>query len=133
MEIMSTPVTTLPAEPEVHADIEAGLPKVAVVRHHPDSPLAWARLAEAAWADGNVIESYAFARVGYHRGLDALRKAGWRGRGLVPLSHEPNRGFLLAVAYLARAAQEIGETHEVERLTDFLAECDPRGTSLISD
>ena len=31
----------------------------------------------------DIIESYAAFRVGYHRGLDALRKNGWRGSGYV--------------------------------------------------
>ena len=75
--------------------------------------------------DGDTIEAYAFARVGYHRGLDALRRAGWRGQGEVPASHEPNRGFLLCLLHLARAAEAIGETGEVERLRDFIAESDP--------
>ena len=49
------------------------------------------------WAAGFTIEGYAYARTGYHRGLDALRKAGWRGTGPVPWSHAPNQGFLRAL------------------------------------
>ena len=46
----------------------------------PDpAPLAWAVLAEQALADGAPVAAYAFARTGYHRGLDALRRSGWRG------------------------------------------------------
>jgi hypothetical protein len=43
----------------------------------------------------------------------------------VPWSHAPNRGFLLALAALARAAAEIGEDTEARRCRDFLDECDP--------
>ena len=57
--------------------------------------------------------------------LDALRRAGWRGQGAVPASHEPNRGFLLCLLHLVRAAEAIGEMGEVERLKDFIAESDP--------
>lgn len=58
------------------------------------------------------------------RSLDSLRKAGWRGNGPVPYSHEPNRGFLQALYCLGRAAKAIGETAEVERISEFLDNCD---------
>jgi hypothetical protein len=38
----------------------------------------------------------------------------------VPWSHEPNRGFLRALAALARAARAIGESDEEARCTQFL-------------
>jgi hypothetical protein len=72
-----------------------------------------------------VIERYAFARVGYHRGLDALRSAGWGGNGYVRWQHPSNRGFLRCVAALRDAARAIGEDSEVERLDDFLTQLDP--------
>ena len=85
------------------------------------SSLAWAVLAEGALADGDRdVEAYAYARTGYHRSLDSLRKSGWRGQGPVPWSHEPNRGFLRALAALARAARAIGESDEEARCTQFL-------------
>lgn len=96
-----------------------------VARRYPASSLAWAALSEEAWADGRVVESYAFARVGYHRGLDALRRNGWKGRGPVPWSHEPNQGFLRCLDSLGRAAGEIGEADEVTRIEAFILECDP--------
>ena len=95
------------------------------VRSFPTSSLAWATLADRAWSRREVVQSYAFARVGYHRGLDALRKGGWRGQGPVPWSHEPNRGVLLSLYMLRRAAEGIGETDEVSRLTEFLQGADP--------
>src|SRR5664280_566189 len=52
----------------------------AVAARDPRCLQAWATLAELADAP---IDRYAFARVGYHRGLDSLRAAGWRGSGYV--------------------------------------------------
>jgi len=107
------------------ASLSRGVAVEAVVREHPESPLAWALLADEADAEGREVEAYAFARVGYHRGLDALRGAGWRGAGPVPWSHEPNRGVLRALYALRRAATALGEQGEVERLTEFLYGADP--------
>ncbi|MFV0433987.1 MAG: DUF3151 domain-containing protein [Leucobacter sp.] len=117
--------TLLPEESEVRAALAAGRDPESIVREHPESPLAWAALADAAHAEGRGIEAYAFARVGYHRGLDALRRAGWRGAGPVPWAHEPNRGVLRALYALRRAAADIGEAGEVARLTEFLNGADP--------
>ena len=91
----------------------------------PKEQLPWAILAEEALADGRTLEGYAYARVGYHRGLDSLRAHGWKGHGAVPYAHEPNRGFLRCVAALARAADVIGETPEYARCLDLLDDCDP--------
>ncbi|MFJ3379922.1 DUF3151 domain-containing protein [Curtobacterium sp. NPDC090217] len=121
----SNPETLLPAEPEVTAALAADAPVASVVVSHPSSSLAWALLADEAWERGATLESYAYARVGYHRGLDSLRKAGWRGAGPVPWSHEPNRGVLRALFALRRAAQAIEEPGEPERLTEFLDGADP--------
>lgn len=118
------PPTLLPDDPAA-AELARGSDPEAVVRAHPSSSLAWAVVADDAWAQGRVIESYAFARVGYHRGLDALRRNGWKGHGPVPWSHEPNRGVLRCLIALRRAAEAIGEEAEVERLAAFIADCDP--------
>ncbi|GAA1612290.1 DUF3151 domain-containing protein [Leucobacter chromiireducens] len=123
--------TLLAPEPEVSAALAAGTDPETVVREFPESPLAWVELADAAAAEGREIEAYAFARVGYHRGLDRLRKSGWRGAGPVPWSHEPNRGVLRALYALRRGAIAIGETGEVERLTDFLVGADPEAIAAI--
>ncbi|WP_412168203.1 DUF3151 domain-containing protein [Curtobacterium flaccumfaciens pv. flaccumfaciens] len=128
----SNPETLLPAEPEVTAAIEAEAPVASVVVSYPSSSLAWALLADEAWARGATLESYAYARVGYHRGLDALRKAGWRGVGPVPWTHEPNRGVLRALFALRRAAEAIEEPGEAERLTDFLNASDPQALRALS-
>lgn len=66
------------------------------------------------------MTSYAFARTGYHRGLDQLRRAGWKGHGPIPWEHLPNQGFLRCLHALARAAQSIGEKEEAERCFQFL-------------
>ena len=93
--------------------------------------MAWAALAEDALADDKAITAYAYARTGYHRGLDQLRRNGWKGFGPVPYSYEPNRGFLRCVAALARAADTIGETDEYQRCLDLLDDCDPAGRSAL--
>ena len=90
-------------------------------------------LADQAWAADRVIDSYAFARVGYHRGLDALRRHGWKGHGPVPWSHEPNRGFLRCLFALQRAAEAIGESDEAERCAAFLADSDPAAVTALRD
>ena len=120
--LLDQPETLLPAEPEVTEALSRTATQdiTAVVAAHPTSSLAWATLADATHAQGRLLEAYAYARVGYHRGLDALRKAGWRGQGPIPWSHEPNRGVLRALFALRRAAAEIGEADEYERLTAFL-------------
>ena len=119
------PPTLLPADPAPVTALDAGEDPAAVAATYPTSSLAWAVLADQAWADGRVIESYAFARVGYHRGLDALRRNGWKGHGPVPWGHEPNQGFLRCLRSLGRAAGAIGEAAEEARIRDFLVDCDP--------
>jgi hypothetical protein len=118
------PRTLLPVDPAV-ASLDAGTDPVQVATEHPTSSAAWAALADEALGRGFVIEGYAYARTGYHRGLDTLRKAGWRGTGPVPWSHVPNRGFLRALHALSVAAAEIGETDEATRCATFLHDCDP--------
>ncbi len=118
------PATLLPDDPAA-TELASGATPLDVVRSHPTSSLAWAELSDEAWAQDRVVESYAFARVGYHRGLDALRRSGWKGHGPVPWSHEPNQGFLRCLRSLARAAGAIGELDEVDRLGVFIDDCDP--------
>ena len=119
------PPTHLPADP-ASAELESGTPPHDVVRRHPASPAAWAALASAEVArDGDAINVYAYARVGYHRSLDLLRRNGWKGHGPVPWEHEPNRGFLSCLGLLALAARSIGEQDEYERCRDFLRDSSP--------
>lgn len=97
-----------------------------VAAAHPTASIAWAALAERALEEGHNVAAYAFARTGYHRGLDQLRRHGWKGFGPVPWNHEGNQGFLRAVGALARAARSIGESDEYARCLDLLEDCDPR-------
>ena len=121
------PETVLPAPPEEWTEAladafamsgaERETAVEAVVRAYPRFLEAWASLAELA---EDEVESYAYARVGYHRGLDTLRAAGWRGSGYVRWRHETNRGFLRSVEALRRAAEAIGEIDEAQRCALFL-------------
>jgi Protein of unknown function (DUF3151) len=116
--------TLLPVDPAA-AELDRGVAPEEVAAAYPTSSLAWAVLAERALENALTITAYAYARTGYHRGLDQLRRSGWKGFGPVPWSHEPNRGFLRALATLQRAAALIGETDEAERCLAFLADSDP--------
>jgi len=122
--------TRLPEDPAV-ADLDGGADPTHVAAAHPTSSAAWATLAESALADGRVIEGYAYARTGYHRGLDALRRAGWKGAGPVPWAHLPNRGFLRALAALQKAAAAIGEDEEAERCGRFLSDSDAEAARVL--
>ena len=94
----------------------------AVVAAYPRYLDAWARLGELGRDD---VEAYACFRVGYHRGLDALRAAGWRGSGYVRWKHDSNRGFLRALDGLRETAGALGEPDEEERCAVFLHQLDP--------
>jgi hypothetical protein len=119
------PPTLLPDVTEARQALERGEDPDGVAARFPSYPAAWAVLADRAFGTGAVVESYAYARTGYHRGLDALRRSGWKGYGPVPWSHEPNRGFLRSVFALARAAEAIGETDEAARCQQLLNDSDP--------
>jgi hypothetical protein len=119
------PATYLPEDP-AEAELESGEAPAAVVRRHPASPFAWAALAQQAHDQGaDDVSVYAYARVGYHRSLDLLRRSGWKGHGPVPWEHEPNRGFLRSLALLALSARAIGEDAEWERCSEFLRDSSP--------
>jgi Protein of unknown function (DUF3151) len=119
------PPTHLPDDPAA-AELTSGALPVDVVRAHPASPAAWAALAGLAQEqDADPVTVYAYARVGYHRSLDLLRRNGWKGHGPVPWEHEPNRGFLQCLALLAVSARAIGETDEWERCSEFLRDSSP--------
>jgi len=128
--LMGIPETRLPVDPAA-AVLAGGRNPQSVAAKYPSSPLAWATLAEQALEEGRIIEGYAFARTGYHRSLDALRRGGWKGQGPVPWSHEPNQGFLRSLAALSRAAGEIGETDEQQRCAQFLRDSSAEGASAL--
>ena len=132
-----TPPTRLPADPAADAAAEetreSGGDPAEVAARFPAYPAAWATLAERALDQGNAVEAYAYARTGYHRGLDQLRRAGWRGQGPIPWEHEPNRGFLRSLHALGRAAASIGEVDESGRCAAFLAESSPAAADALRD
>jgi hypothetical protein len=105
--------------------LAAGEDPRAVVRNDPLCLEAWADLADSAYGDGDDVASYAFARVGYHRGLDLLRSSGWRPDREVHFADETNRGFLRSLYGLMRAAAAIGEGVEARRCREFLLQLDP--------
>lgn len=125
------PATLLPADTAAEraladaAEVGTDEAYAVVAARHPSFSAAWAALATRALADSTPVTAYAYARTGYHRGLDHLRRAGWKGHGPVPWSHEPNRGFLTSLYALARAADAIGEADEAARCAQFLRDCDP--------
>jgi hypothetical protein len=114
------PATYLPENEEAAAALRAGAPAAEVAARFPAYSAAWATLAERSFAEGDAVTAYAYARTGYHRGLDQLRRAGWRGQGPIPWEHEPNRGFLRSLYMLGRAAGAIGENDEAQRCAQFL-------------
>jgi len=96
----------------------------AIVAGNPRSLEGWATLGDLG---RDPIERYAAYRVGYHRGLDALRANGWRGSGYVRWNAPGNRGFLRSLRGLGLIAAAIGETDEAERCEQFLLQLDPAG------
>ncbi|WP_096301928.1 DUF3151 domain-containing protein [Jatrophihabitans sp. GAS493] len=129
-DLLSSP-TRLGDDPAVDL-LAAGTPAVEVAAKYPASSAAWAVLAEAALAAHEPVTAYAYARTGYHRGLDALRRSGWKGNGPIPWSHVPNQGFLRALHALAEAAAAIGETDEATRCSTFLHDSDPAAEAALS-
>jgi Protein of unknown function (DUF3151) len=108
---------------EANADVAARFPAYSA---------AWAALAESALAAGQPVAAYAYARTGYHRGLDALRRNGWKGHGPIPWSHVPNRGFLRCLHALSQAAAAIGESDEAARCAQFLRDSDPAAADALA-
>ena len=129
----SDAVTGDPQEPEeavaalaaalVAVDPEASAGEV--VARFPTFLDGWARLGQLACARGDAVAAYAFARTGYHRGLDRLRKHGWGGTGLVRWAQPGNRGFLRSLQLLLVAAAALGELDESARCRSFLIDLDP--------
>ncbi|HXW47354.1 MAG TPA: DUF3151 domain-containing protein [Streptosporangiaceae bacterium] len=126
------PETYLPANDEAAAALAAGADPAQVAARFPAYCAAWAALADRALASGDAVSGYAFARTGYHRGLDQLRRAGWHGHGPIPWEHEPNQGFLRSLYLLGRAAAAIGEEDEAIRCQEFLADSSPAAVVALS-
>jgi hypothetical protein len=132
------PATLLPADEQAAAAlaeaerVDTDEAYADVAAHFPAYSAAWATLASRSLAEGRFVAAYAYARTGYHRGLDQLRRSGWKGHGPVPWSHKPNRGFLRSLHALSRAADEIGESDEAARCAQFLRDCDPAAGDALS-
>ncbi|WP_163544040.1 DUF3151 domain-containing protein [Occultella kanbiaonis] len=125
--------TLLPADhPDAaaRAALAAGEDLRTVAARLPAASYAWGLLAREALAADDPVAAYAFARTGYHRGLDALRRSGWKGHGPIPADHEPNQGFLIALLALADAAEAIGEAEEAQRCRTFADDSDPAARNL---
>jgi Protein of unknown function (DUF3151) len=126
----SPPETVLPdAPPEAESALQEAMSApqpfhalTTVAARFPRYLSVWAALSEGS---DDTVTAYAFARTGYHRGLDALRAAGWRGSGYVRWRHPSNRGFLRSLDALRQRAAEIGEEDEEERCALFLRQLDP--------
>ncbi len=126
------PSTVLPpAAPDQQRALDAALESddaraalAGVAARWPRYLDAWAQLGDNG---RDTIERYAYYRIGYHRGLDALRANGWRGSGYVRWADASNRGFLRSLRGLAQMAAAIGETDEAERCQVFLAQLEPNG------
>ncbi len=128
------PSTVLPpADPTQRHELLQAIAAADDVRHarvsdvvalYPRYLEAWATIGDLG---RNPIERYAAYRVGYHRGLDALRANGWRGSGYVRWAEPTNRGFLRALRGLGQMAALIGEVDEAERIALFMAQLDPGG------
>jgi hypothetical protein len=114
------PATYLPEHREADRLLASGADPAEVAARFPDYSAAWATLAERAFGSGEIVQAYAYARTGYHRGLDQLRRSGWRGHGPIPWQHVPNRGFLRSLHMLGKAAAAIGEDDEAGRCREFL-------------
>lgn len=126
------PQTVLPDPPPEVVAALTGADRgklVEAAASHPELPEVWAALGQARESEADDLagrlESYAYYRIGYHRGLDALRQNGWRGSGYVRWVHPSNRGFLASLDGLRRMADAIGEQAEAERCGEFLAMLDP--------
>jgi Protein of unknown function (DUF3151) len=126
------PPTLLPDDLAARKALASGTDPAQVAADFPACPAVWAALAGRALGDGKAITAYAYARTGYHRGLDLLRRSGWRGHGPIPWEHEPNRGFLLALHLLGRAAGAIGEDDEARRCEEFLADASAQAAAILT-
>jgi hypothetical protein len=132
------PATLLPTDEEAEKALagadEIGTPAAykTVAADYPAFSGGWAALAADALAADEPVTAYAYARTGYHRGLDALRRNGWKGHGPVPWAHGPNQGFLRCLHTLSLAAAQIGEADEAARCAQFLRDSDPSAADALS-
>ena len=126
------PATFLLDDAEARAALADARDPADVAARFPSYCAAWAALAAQALDRGEPVAAYAYARTGYHRSLDQLRRAGWKGHGPVPWDHEPNQGFLRSLYLLGQAADAIGEDDEAARCAQFLRDCDPSAADALT-
>lgn len=134
------PQTVLPAELDEVVEALAALEELPadeqlvaagnLAAANPRSLSAWAAMGSRG---KSPIESYAYYRIGYHRGLDTLRQNGWRGSGYVRWEHPTNRPFLRCLAGLRDSAKAIGEADELERIDLFLKQLEPSWDAIAAD
>jgi hypothetical protein len=127
------PPAHLPANEAAAQELASGSDPASTAARYPSYCAAWAALAQQAMAAGDPVAAYAYARTGYHRGLDQLRRAGWHGHGPIPWEHEANRGFLRSLHMLAVAAAAIGEDDEAQRCRDFLRDSSEAAAQALQD
>lgn len=127
------PPIYLPANQAAARELAESADPAATAARYPAYCAAWAALAERAMAAGDQVAAYAYARAGYHRGLDQLRRAGWHGHGPIPWEHEANQGFLRSLHMLAVAAGAIGEDDEAQRCRDFLRDSSEAAAQELQD
>ena len=104
------------------SDLDRRAAVVQVVASNPTYLDGWAWLGALG---RDTMDSYMAYRVGYHRGLDALRGNGWKGSGYVRWAHVPNQGFLKCLGGLAKTSRLIGDCAEADRCEQFLLQLDP--------
>ena len=125
------PATFLLDDAEARAALADARDPADVAARFPSYCAAWAALAAQALDRGEPVAAYAYARTGYHRGLDQLRRSGWKGHGPVPWDHEPNQGFLRARDLLGQAAAALGEQDEAARCAEFLRDSSPEAAGAL--
>ena len=125
------PATFLLDDAEARAAMADAKDPADVAARFPSYCAAWAALAAQAMDRGDPVAAYAYARTGYHRGLDQLRRSGWKGHGPVPWDHVPNQGFLRALYLLGQSAAAIGEQDEAARCAGFLRDSSPEAAEAL--
>lgn len=124
---MSIVLPPLPAD--LNAELGAANGNPARLRElaaaNPTASAVWGALARDAFNSGDDIGAYAFARTGYHRGLDAMRANGWNPSLTLSSEHPSNHGMLECLHVLMLAAAAISEGVEARRCREFLLQLDP--------
>ena len=108
------PPTYLPEDPAA-AELDYGVSPADVAAAHPACLEAWGALADDALDRGETVAAYAYARTGYHRGLDKLRRAGWRGRRRGSWAGRSQAGGLSQLSQAAGSTPGRGWSHAGHR------------------